>query len=65
MNATEVLKPREIPAFLLRNEPQAQFAYWSSGRLQIVKDEVTVSLSPDDLQELRRFVTQFDKDDAQ
>lgn len=65
MNAPEVLKPREIPAFLLRTEPLAQFAYWSSGRLLIVKDEVTVSLSPDDLQELRRFVSQFDKDDAQ
>lgn len=65
MNAPEALKPREIPAFLQRNEPLAQFAYWSSGRLLIVKDEQAISLSPDDLLEMRRFVSQFEKDDAQ
>lgn len=51
--------PREIPTFLEKKEPDALYAWWSNGRLLIVKDEGTVSLSRDDLANLRRFFAQF------
>lgn len=49
-----------IPAFLERREPAAIFSWWSTGRLQINKDGTQVSLSKDDLSEMRRFVEQFE-----
>ena len=59
MNAPMTAMP-EIPSFLEKREPDAQFAWWSTGRLLIVKDGNTVSLSADDLANLRRFFNQFE-----
>lgn len=52
----DVVTFREPPLFLQRREAAAQFAYWSNGRLLIVKDGEQISLSPDDLAEFWRFV---------
>lgn len=52
----------EIPAFLLRQEPPARYALWNSGHLLIVKGDQKVSLSRDDLAELRRYFDLFDKE---
>lgn len=52
--------PREAPDFLKRREPDAVFAWWSDGRLLIVKDDDQISLSGDDLLALRRFLAQFE-----
>ncbi len=52
--------PREAPDFLKRKEADALFAWWSSGRLLIMKDKTKVSLSGDDLLALRRFLAQFE-----
>lgn len=49
-----------IPGFLEKKELDAQFAWWSTGRLLIIKDGTQVSLSTDDLRSLRRFFDQFD-----
>ena len=49
----------EIPAFLERTEALAQYALWSNGRLAIVKDEESISLSPDDLREMQRYFGQL------
>jgi len=51
--------PLDVPSFLQKREPPALYAWWNTGRLLIVKDEATVSLSCDDLAELRRFFDQF------
>ena len=48
-----------IPGFLEKKEPDAEFAWWSTGRLLIVKDGTQISLSTDDLRALRRFFDQF------
>lgn len=53
--------PVEIPGFLRKQEPDALYAWWSTGRLLIVKDDTQVSLSTDDLTALRRFFDQFDR----
>jgi hypothetical protein len=55
-----VSAPVEIPEFLQKREPDAIFGWWSNGRLLIVKDEDSVSLSTDDLASLRRFLSQFE-----
>jgi len=57
-----VSAPVEIPEFLQKREPDALFAWWSNGRLLIVKDKESVSLSTDDLHSLRRFLGQFEGD---
>ncbi|MDD5176791.1 MAG: hypothetical protein PHQ05_10255 [Sterolibacterium sp.] len=57
---TTRLPALEIPAFLERREPLAQYGLWSNGRFLIVKDDVSISLSQDDLRELRRYFDQFD-----
>ncbi len=54
MNAPERII--EMPEFLRRREPDVLYSYDSAGRLTIVKGDDAVSLSPDDLAALRRFV---------
>ena len=61
MNAPTKTLSLTPPSFLERKEQLAQYALWNNGRLQIVKDEDTISLSPDDLRELRRYFDQFGK----
>lgn len=51
--------PVEIPAFLEKKEPDAIYSWWSTGRLLILKGDGQVSLSRDDLANLRRFFDQF------
>lgn len=59
MNAPTRTLTLDTPAFLECKEPLAQYALWNDGRLQIVKDEDTISLSRDDLHALRRYFDQF------
>lgn len=59
MNAPTPGAVLEIPYFLERKEPQALYALWNNGRFHIVKGEISVSLSQDDLQGLRRYFDQF------
>jgi len=49
----------DTPAFLLKNEPDAEYALWSNGRFVIVKAGVSLSLSRDDLRGLCRYFDQF------
>lgn len=60
MNAPTPAASLEIPAFLQRSEPLALFALWSSGRFVITKDDKSLSLSQDDLRELRRYFDLFE-----
>lgn len=48
-----------IPGFLQKNEPDAIFGWYSTGRLMILKADRQISLSTDDLANLRRFFDQF------
>lgn len=56
--------PLELPAFLQQREDLAQYALFSDGRLLIRKNGADLSLSPDDLRELRRYFDKFGKDAA-
>jgi len=49
----------EPPAFLRRDQP-AIYGWFSSGRLVILKEGDAISLSRDDLAELRRFISDFE-----
>ncbi len=59
MNAPTPPSAVAVPAFLERKEPLALFALWSTGRFVITKDEKSLSLSQDDLRELRRYFDLF------
>jgi hypothetical protein len=52
----------EVPDFLVKGEPDAIFAWFSTRRLAIIKGEVAISLSVDDVRALARFVERFDGD---
>lgn len=54
MNAPQI--PREIPSCIAKNEPDAIFGWFSTRRLLVIKDGVTVSLSADDVRKLGMFV---------
>lgn len=56
--------PLEIPLFLVRTEPLAQFALWSDGRLHVAKADKSLSLSPDDIRELRRYFGLFGREEG-
>lgn len=57
MNApTPPQDAREIPACIARREPDAEYAWSSRRRLQVLKGGEAVSLSADDLRGLLRFV---------
>ncbi|OHC68606.1 MAG: hypothetical protein A3H93_09085 [Rhodocyclales bacterium RIFCSPLOWO2_02_FULL_63_24] len=48
--------PSEIPGCIARRETDAVYAWFSTRRLQVVKGDVTLSLSADDLRALFNFV---------
>jgi hypothetical protein len=50
----------DVPDFLVKGEPDAVFAWISTRRLAIIKGEVAISLSADDVRALARFVERFD-----
>lgn len=58
MNAPTVRAVLDLqpPAFVLRQEPPAEYCWWSSRRLLIIKDGETISLSPDDMRHLFAFI---------
>ncbi len=64
MNAPNPPESLLMPAFLERKEPLALFALWSSGRFVITKDDKSLSLSQDDLRELRRYFDLFEGETA-
>lgn len=47
---------REVPGCIAKAEPDAIFAWYSTRRLLVIKDGVQISLSPDDILKLGRFV---------
>lgn len=59
MNARQTAQ--ETPDFLRKKEPDAIYGWYSTGRLMILKDDRQISLSADDLANLRRFFDQFDQ----
>jgi hypothetical protein len=50
------LLPSEIPSCIAKREPDAEYTWSSKRRLQVVKGDVTLSLSADDLRGLFSFV---------
>ena len=47
---------REIPGCIAKREADADYAWFSSRHLLVLKDGDTISLSPDDLRRLFAFV---------
>lgn len=62
MNARQTAQ--ETPDFLRKKEPDAIYGWYSTGRLVILKADRQISLSADDLANLRRFCGQFGEDDG-
>ena len=48
-----------IPAFLRAGAPPAQYAYWNDGHLLIRIGETTLTLTPDDIRRLEKFMGTF------
>lgn len=58
--ATPALKILDdMPAFLMPQEPRAEFAYWSDGRFLVKKGEQEIALTMDDLRAMRRYFDKF------
>lgn len=55
MNAPEPI----IPKFLQNTQPPAQFALWSDGHLLVRVGEQSLTLTPDDIRKLDRFMGTF------
>lgn len=55
-DAAEHAMGREIPGCLTKHEPDAEYAWSSKRRMQVLKGGEAVSLSADDLRGLLRFV---------
>lgn len=46
---------REVPGCIAKREPDAEYAWFSTRRLQVTKGEQVINLSADDLRALLRF----------
>jgi hypothetical protein len=57
---TQAIPQRTAPGYIRKQEPDAVFAWFSTRRLVVIKDETTISLSADDLRRLRQFFDSFD-----
>lgn len=56
MNAPDI---RHAPDVLLKKTPPARFALFSDGQLTVLKGEQTITLEPEDIRNLKRFMASF------